>query len=190
MNANILQLQQQQLQQQQQQHQRSEDDQNEQAVTSTDAQQYQNQEEILAEQQIRQQQLQLQQQQQQAENGGYENPSAPLLSEAELMQLNGGNNVVVQQQQQQNPHQLMTEDQRQRYQSHLQLQLNQISAANAMGMQQFLHQAADNMINIQARQHEPMKYHRNFVDGDFEFVSGKVGFCFFYLLNNLCVLCS
>lgn len=40
-----------------------------------------------------------------------------------------------------------------------------------MGMQQFLHQAADNMMNIQARQQEPAKYQRNFVDGDFEFVS-------------------
>lgn len=132
-------------------------------------QQYQNQEEILAEQQqqLRQQQL------------GYDHPqqhqvvpSAPALTEAELLQLNDVNNVVMQQQQQ-----MMTEEQRQRYQSHLQLQLNQISAANAMGMQQFLHQAADNMMNqVQARApNEPTKYQRNFGDGDFEFVSKELG---------------
>lgn len=125
-------------------------------------QQYQNQEEILAEQKqllLRQQQQQLNQQQPQ--------PSAPVLSESELAM----------QQQHQQQQQMMSEEQRQRYQSHLQLQLNQISAANAMGMQQFLHQAADNMMNMQARQHHdqppPAKYQRNFVDGDFEFVSGQ-----------------
>lgn len=123
------------------------------AANNHHAQQYQNQEEILAEQQQRQ---------------GLDHvvPSAPVLSEGELLQLNEANNVAMHQQQQQ-----MTEEQRQRYQSHLQLQLNQISAVNAMGMQQFLHQAADNMMNIQARAHEPAKYQRNFVDGDFEFVS-------------------
>lgn len=68
------------------------------------------------------------------------------------------------------------EEERQRYQSHLQLQLNQISAANAAGMQQMLHhqmgQPVDNVINLQMRNFEnPMKYQRNFVDGDFEFVS-------------------
>lgn len=132
---------------------------------NSNAQQYQNQEEILAEQQ------QLQQLRQQQQQGGFDQqvpgPSAPALTEAELLQLNEANNVAVQQQQQ-----MMTEEQRQRYQSHLQLQLNQISAANAMGMQQFLHQAADNLMNVQARQQEPAKYQRNFVDGDFEFVSG------------------
>ncbi|XP_055688128.1 serine/threonine-protein kinase 3 [Lutzomyia longipalpis] len=67
-------------------------------------------------------------------------------------------------------------DERQRYQSHLQLQLNQISAANAAGMQQMLHHqmgagGADNVINLQMRNLEnPMKYQRNFVDGDFEFL--------------------
>lgn len=143
-------------------------------------QQYQNQEEIRAEQQqqlqMRQQQLQQQQQQQMfMEQQGFDAPnsvvpSAPILTEAEMLQLNEANMLHQQQQQQ-----MITEEQRQRYQSHLQLQLNQISAANAMGMQQFLHQAADNMMNIQARQQEPAKYQRNFVDGDFEFVSG---FCF------------
>ncbi|XP_059614362.1 serine/threonine-protein kinase hippo isoform X2 [Phlebotomus argentipes] len=65
-------------------------------------------------------------------------------------------------------------EERQKYQSHLQLQLNQISAANAAGMQQMLHHqmgAADNVINLQMRNLEnPMKYQRNFVDGDFEFL--------------------
>ncbi|GAB0096185.1 Serine/threonine-protein kinase hippo [Sergentomyia squamirostris] len=72
--------------------------------------------------------------------------------------------------------QLVNNEERQRYQSHLQLQLNQISAANAAGVQQMLHQqmgaaAADNVINFQMRNLEnPMKYQRNFVDGDFEFL--------------------
>lgn len=154
-------------------------------------QQYQNQEEILAEQQqqLRQQQLGYDHPQQQQHQVV---PSAPALTEAELLQLNDVNNVVMQQQQQ-----MMTEEQRQRYQSHLQLQLNQISAANAMGMQQFLHQAADNMMNqVQARApNEPTKYQRNFGDGDFEFVSSFVcsitptliddGFCFSLQLKFL-----
>uniref|UniRef100_A0A1L8DKI6 non-specific serine/threonine protein kinase n=2 Tax=Nyssomyia neivai TaxID=330878 RepID=A0A1L8DKI6_9DIPT len=90
------------------------------------------------------------------ENGGNVEPSAP-------------------------PHEQMTpaptgmqgNEERQRYQSHLQLQLNQISAANAAGMQQMLHHqmGADNVINLQMRNLEnPMKYQRNFVDGDFEFL--------------------
>lgn len=130
---------------------------------NNNAQQYQNQEEILAEQQ-------LQYRQQQGFDQS-EAPSAPVLTEAELLQLGDPNNVAMHQQQQQ---QMISEEQQARYQSHLQLQLNQISAANAMGMQQFLHQAADNMMNIQARHHEPAKYQRNFVDGDFEFVSDKL----------------
>lgn len=132
---------------------------------NNNAQQYQNQEEILAEQQ-------LQYRQQQGFDQS-EAPSAPVLTEAELLQLGDPNNVAMHQQQQQ---QMISEEQQARYQSHLQLQLNQISAANAMGMQQFLHQAADNMMNIQARHHEPAKYQRNFVDGDFEFVSDKLLF--------------
>lgn len=123
-------------------------------------QKYQNQEEILA----AQQQL-LHQKLLEASNGAPEeqnHASAPILTEAELMQINAP--LAPQ-------HKMMNEEQRQRYQSHLQLQLNQISASNAMGVQQFLHQAADNLINVQSRHHDPMKYHRNFVDGDFEFVS-------------------
>ena len=142
--------------------------------THANAQQYQNQEEIIAEQQ----QL-LQHQQRFGGSPQSMAPSAPVLSEDELLQMNEAHNASVQQQ----PQQAMTEEQRQRYQSHLQLQLNQISAANAMGMQQFLHQAADNMVNIQARHHEqPAKYQRNFVDGDFEFVSDRE---YFMGIDNL-----
>lgn len=64
----------------------------------------------------------------------------------------------------------ITADERQRYQSHLQLQLNQISAANQMGMQHLMHHGAGENARIQARAQD-IKYQRNFVDGDFEFVS-------------------
>lgn len=66
---------------------------------------------------------------------------------------------------------------RQRYQSHLQLQLNQISAANQMGMQHMMHHAAGvggggggEPIIPQRQPLDVMKYPRNFVDSEFEFV--------------------
>lgn len=65
----------------------------------------------------------------------------------------------------------------QRYQSHLQLQLNQISAANQMGIQHLMH--GDNAAIMQPPRAQEIvsgggggvKYQRNFVDGEFEFVS-------------------
>ncbi len=63
-------------------------------------------------------------------------------------------------------------EERQRYQSHLQLQLNQISAANQMGVQHLMHHGAGENVILHQRQQDPVnKYQRNFVDGDFEFVS-------------------
>lgn len=63
-------------------------------------------------------------------------------------------------------------EERQRYQSHLQLQLNQISVANQMGVQHLMHHGAGENVILHQRQQDPVnKYQRNFVDGDFEFVS-------------------
>lgn len=62
-------------------------------------------------------------------------------------------------------------EERQRYQSHLQLQLNQISAANQMGVQHLMHHGAGENVILQRQQDPVNKYQRNFVDGDFEFVS-------------------
>ncbi|KAG4076890.1 hypothetical protein HA402_015877 [Bradysia odoriphaga] len=62
-------------------------------------------------------------------------------------------------------------EERQRYQSHLQLQLNQISAANQMGVQHLMHHGAGENVILHQRQPDPVnKYQRNFVDGDFEFL--------------------
>lgn len=60
-----------------------------------------------------------------------------------------------------------------RYQSHLQLQLNQISAANQLGMQQMFHHGGMGIDNLPGRHPDNgQKFnHRNFVDGEFEFVS-------------------
>lgn len=71
---------------------------------------------------------------------------------------------------------------RDRYLSHLQLQLNQISAANQLGLQHLMHgggavdsqqqqQAADIIVPRAPMDGGAMKYQRNFVDGEFEFVS-------------------
>ncbi|CAD7077080.1 unnamed protein product [Hermetia illucens] len=59
-----------------------------------------------------------------------------------------------------------------RYQSHLQLQLNQISAANQLGMQQMFHHGGMGIDNLPGRhQDNGQKFnHRNFVDGEFEFL--------------------
>lgn len=66
---------------------------------------------------------------------------------------------------------IQAQEERQRYQSHLQLQLNQISAANQMGVQHLMHGGAPNeVITPRAPEGQP-KYQRNFVDGEFEFVS-------------------
>lgn len=71
---------------------------------------------------------------------------------------------------------------RQRYLSHLQLQLNQISAANQMGLQHLMHSADNQQVADIISPRAPinvisggggggaMKYQRNFVDGEFEFV--------------------
>lgn len=77
---------------------------------------------------------------------------------------------------------------RQRYQSHLQLQLNQISAANQMGMQHMMHHAAGvgggggvgEPIIPQRQPLDVMKYPRNFVDSEFEFVRKNMK-AFFYI---------
>lgn len=71
-------------------------------------------------------------------------------------------------------------DEPQRYQSHLQLQLNQISAANQMGIQHLMH--GDNAAILQQSRPQEVvsgagggvKYQRNFVDGEFEFVSSSI----------------
>lgn len=59
-----------------------------------------------------------------------------------------------------------------RYQSHLQLQLNQISAANQLGMQQMFHHGGMGIDNLPGRHPDNgQKFnHRNFVDGEFEFL--------------------
>lgn len=69
-------------------------------------------------------------------------------------------------------HSLQAQEERQRYQSHLQLQLNQISAANQIGVQHHMHGGGvtNEVITPRAPEGQP-KYQRNFVDGEFEFVS-------------------
>lgn len=85
---------------------------------------------------------------------------------------------------------------RQRYQSHLQLQLNQISAANQMGMQHMMHHAAGiggggvggggiDQIIPQRQPLDVMKYPRNFVDGEFEFVCIIITHLLNELLNSI-----
>lgn len=71
------------------------------------------------------------------------------------------------------PQNTQTNEERQRYQSHLQLQLNQISAANQMGVQHMMHGGGGGIESPVAphRAQDGMKYQRNFVDGEFEFVS-------------------
>lgn len=71
------------------------------------------------------------------------------------------------------PQNTQTNEERQRYQSHLQLQLNQISAANQMGVQHMMHGGGGGVESPVAphRAQDGMKYQRNFVDGEFEFVS-------------------
>lgn len=68
---------------------------------------------------------------------------------------------------------------RDRYLSHLQLQLNQISAANQLGLQHLMHgggavdsqqQASEIIVPRAPMDGGAMKYQRNFVDGEFEFV--------------------
>lgn len=80
-----------------------------------------------------------------------------------------------------------TNEERQRYQSHLQLQLNQIQQANQMGVQHMMHggaaaAAAGGGVCEPVAPHrgDPMKYQRNFVDGEFEFVWATVFFSMNY----------
>lgn len=80
--------------------------------------------------------------------------------------------------------QVQQDAERERYLSHLQLQLNQISAANQLGLQHLMHgggggaadsqqqqQAAEIIVPRAPMDGGAMKYQRNFVDGDLEFVS-------------------
>lgn len=81
---------------------------------------------------------------------------------------------------------VQSNEERQRYQSHLQLQLNQISAANQMGVQHLMHHGAGDNVILHQRQQDPVnKYQRNFVDGDFEFVRNThVHFAIFDAKNH------
>ena len=104
-------------------------------------------------------------------------PTAPPLPSIEISPLQPNTPAMATQQN------VQTNDERQRYQSHLQLQLNQISVANQIGVQQLMHQGgmgggggaiisgADNAAIIPQRPSDANKYQRNFVDGEFEFVS-------------------
>lgn len=62
----------------------------------------------------------------------------------------------------------MSNADRQRFQSHLQLQLGQISAKATEGI---VHLASDPNIQRFHDNNQQVKYQRSFVDGDFEFVS-------------------
>lgn len=81
------------------------------------------------------------------------------------------------------PQNTQTNEERQRYQSHLQLQLNQISAANQMGVQHMMHGGNVDSPVAPHRAQDGMKYQRNFVDGEFEFVS--LSMCFVLSSTNL-----
>lgn len=75
-----------------------------------------------------------------------------------------------------NMQQVQQDAERQRYLSQLQLQLNQISAANQMGLHHLMH-GGDSQQQQPVEMNAPrdgggaMKYQRNFVDGEFDFVS-------------------
>lgn len=61
----------------------------------------------------------------------------------------------------------MTSDERQRFQSHLQLQLSQISASPARPQENLIR--INNEPNVRYHENQ-IKFQRPFVDGDFEFV--------------------